>query len=75
MAKLTYTKEIEIELSSDDIGRYFQELQDWQQKVVFDNYIIPDMTGWKTGLENAKTFVDNLSEKQQKELAKYINAL
>lgn len=75
MAKLTYTKEIEIELSSDDIGRYFQELQDWQQKVVFDNYIIPDMTGWKTGLENAKTFVDNLSNEQQKELAKYINAL
>lgn len=75
MAKLTYTKEIEIELSSDDVGRYFQELQDWQQKLVFENYIIPDMTGWKTGLENAKTFVDNLSNEQQKELAEYINAL
>ena len=75
MAKLTYTKEIEIELSPDDIGRYFQELNDYQQKAVFENYIIPDMTGWKTGLENAKTFVDNLSKKQQKELAEYINAL
>lgn len=72
MAKLTYTKEIEIELSSDDIGRYFQELSAVEQEKVFNDYIVPEMAGFRTGFKNACTFVDNLSGEQRKELAKYI---
>lgn len=65
----------QITLSAEQIGQAFQELSATEQEKVFNNYIVPEMTGFRTGFKNACTFVDNLSEKQQKELAKYINAL
>lgn len=65
----------QITLSAEQIGQAFQELSAAEQKKVFNDYIVPEMTGFRTGFQNACTLVDNLSEKQQKELAEYINAL
>lgn len=65
----------QITLNAEQIGQAFQELSAAEQEKVFNDYIVPEMTGYRTGLKNACTLVDNLSEKQQKELAEYINAL
>lgn len=65
----------QITLSAEEIGKAFQELNAAEQEKVFNDYIVPEMTGFRTGFKNACTLVDNLSDKQQKELAEYINAL
>lgn len=62
----------QITLSAEEIGKAFQELNAAEQEKVFNDYIVPEMTGFRTGFKNACTLVDNLSDEQRKELAKYI---
>lgn len=62
----------QITLSAEQIGQAFQELSAAEQEQVFNEYIVPEMTGYRTGLKNACTVVDNLSQKQKEELIEYI---